>query len=128
MHRTSVRTLLLLGLTALAACADRPVVDRQGLVCEEDLTTLRVEVVTADGARVKGATVTATNPSSNRTITSLTGEDGVSTAVTELIGPGSMRVWATSGSKVTPEARIEWTCDECHCTPEPAAVLLQLNR
>lgn len=128
MYRASLRILLLMGLTALAACDDGPGVDRRGNACEEDLVNLRVEVVTAEGARVKGATVTAMNPSTHRTITSLTGEDGVSTAITELVGPGPMRVWATAGAKVSPESRVDWTCDDCHCTPEPASVQLQLNR
>lgn len=128
MHRACVRILLLVGLAALAGCDDGPGVDRRGNACEEDLTTLRVEVVTEDGARVKGATVTASIPSSNRTVTSLTDDEGVTTAITELIGPGSMRVWATAGSKVSAPSSVEWTCDDCHCTPEPAAVQLQLNR
>lgn len=128
MHRACVRILLLVALSALAGCDDGPGVDRRGSLCEEDLKTLRVEVVTEDGARVKGATVTAHLADSNRTLTSLTNDEGVTTAVTELMGPGSMRVWATAGSKVSAPSMVEWTCDECHCTPEPAAVQLQLNR
>ena len=128
MHRACVRILLLVGLTVLAGCDDGPGVDRRGSACEEDLTTLRVEVVTEDGVRVKGATVTAHIPDSNRTVTSLTDDAGVTTAVSELMGPGSMKVWATAGSKVSAPAQVEWTCDDCHCTPEPAAVQLQLNR
>ena len=129
MHRACVRILLLVSLAALAGCDDGPGVDRRGNSCsEEDLVTLRVEVVTAEGARVKGATVTANNASTNRTLTSLTDEAGLSTAVSEMIGPGTTRVWATAGSKVSPPSQVEWTCDDCHCNPEPAAVQLQLNR
>jgi hypothetical protein len=128
MHRACVCLLFLVGLSLLAGCDDGPGVDRRGNSCEEDLYELRVEVVTADGVRVKGATVTASNESSQRTLTSLTDEEGVSTAITEMMGPGTTRVWATAGSKVSPSSQVEWTCDDCHCTPEPAAVQLQLNR
>ncbi|XXF75906.1 carboxypeptidase regulatory-like domain-containing protein [Myxococcaceae bacterium GXIMD 01537] len=128
MHRTGVHLLLLLGWVAIAGCDDRPTGERHDNACEEDLLALRVEVVTVDGARVKGATVTANNPSSNRTVTSLTDGEGVSTAITELVGPGTLRVWATAGARVSPTATVEWTCDDCHCYPEPTSVRLQLNR
>lgn len=124
MHRVGVCILLM----ALAGCDDGPGVYRRGNSCEEDLRTLRVEVVTVDGVRVKGATVTATIPSSNRTLTSLTDENGVTTAITELMGPGTMQVWATAGAKVSPPAEVEWRCDDCNCTPEPDSIQLQLNR
>lgn len=117
----------LVGVFLLAACDDAPRVDRRGDTCAEELLSLHVEVMTADGARVKGATVTATNLTSNVSITSLTNDQGYTTAVNETLAPSTVRVVATAGSKVSQAERVEWTCDECHCSPEPGALLLQLN-
>jgi hypothetical protein len=119
--------LLLLGLVPLASCDGGLRVNRQGNPCVEDLVTLRVEVVDAQGREVKDATVTATHVDSGRTITGITNERGVTTSVNEDIGSGRVRVSATAGSKVTAPSEVAWTCDECHCTPEPSTVRLQLN-
>ncbi len=119
--------LLLLGLVPLAACDGGLRVNRQGNPCVEDLVTLRVEVVDAQGREVKNATVTATHVDSGRTITGITNERGVTTSVNEDLGSGTVRVSATAGSKVTAPTEVVWTCDECHCHPEPSTVRLQLN-
>jgi hypothetical protein len=119
--------LLLLGLVPLASCDGGLRVNRQGNPCVEDLITLRVEVVDAQGREVKDATVTATHVASGRTITGITNERGITTSVNENIGEGMVRVMATAGSKVTAPTEVAWTCDECHCTPEPSTVRLQLN-
>jgi hypothetical protein len=116
-----------LGLSCLPACDNRPVVNRGGDVCSEELVSLKVEVVTADGALVKGATVTAINPDSQESITGVTNEVGVSRAVNESLAPGPTRLYATAGSKVSPLSEVQWVCDECHCQPEPGTVMLQLN-
>ena len=126
MSRLRILTVLL-GLSYLSACDNRPVVDRGGGTCSEELVTLRVEVVTAEGVRVKGATVTATNLETQESITGVTNEVGVSRAVNETLAPGRTRLYATAGSKVSSSAEVEWECDECHCQPEPATVQLQLN-
>ncbi|HEX8702067.1 MAG TPA: carboxypeptidase-like regulatory domain-containing protein [Myxococcaceae bacterium] len=118
---------VLLGLAALPACDNRPVVDDRQNLCSEELVTLRVEVVTAEGVHVKGATVTATNLETNQSITSVTDAEGFSRAVNESIAPGATQVSATAGSKVSPPVQVEWECDACHCTPIPGAVVLQLN-
>lgn len=122
------RILLLVSVAVLGACDDGPGVSRNGDACDENVVTLRVEVLSPDGARVKGATVTASTESSNRTLSSVTDEEGVTNAISELVGPGTMRVWATAGSKVSDPVSVEWTCDECHCSPNPGSVQLQLNR
>jgi hypothetical protein len=118
---------VLLGVASLSACDNRPVVDEGGELCAEELVTLRVEVVTAEGVLVKGATVTATNVATNQSITSVTNAEGLSRAVNESLAPDVTQLHATAGSKVSPPVRVEWECDECHCTPIPGAVTLQLN-
>jgi hypothetical protein len=118
---------VLLGLTCLSACDNRPVVSHGDDVCSEELVTLRVDVVTAEGIRVKGATVTATNLETSESITGVTNDAGVSRAVNESLAPGVVRLHATAGSKVSPPVEVAWQCDGCHCTPEPGAVTLQLN-
>ncbi|MDY7225311.1 carboxypeptidase-like regulatory domain-containing protein [Hyalangium rubrum] len=118
---------VILGLGFLPACDNRPVVDNGGDLCEEELVTLRVEVLTADGARVKGATVTAIHLETNQSITGVTNEEGISRAVNESLGAGTVRLHATAGAKVSPPLEVEWQCDGCHCSPIPGAVTLQLN-
>jgi hypothetical protein len=118
---------VLLGLAFLPACDNRPVVDDERRLCSEELVTLKVEVLNADGVRVKGATVTATNLETDQSITSVTNEEGVTRAVNESIAPGATRLSAVAGSKEAPPVQVEWECDECHCTPIPGAVVLQLN-
>lgn len=117
--------LLCIGL--LSACDDAPRVERGGDTCQSELVSLRVEVLSADGARVRGAVVTATNLQSGVSITGITDEQGVTTAVNESLAPSAVRVVATAGSKVSPAQRVEWTCDSCNCVPEPGTVQLELN-
>ncbi|WP_164017346.1 carboxypeptidase-like regulatory domain-containing protein [Pyxidicoccus trucidator] len=117
----------LVGLLFIAACDEAPRMERGGDDCQAELVALRVEVLNAEGARVRGATVTATNTASNVSITGVTDEDGVSTAVNESLAPSPVRVVASAGSKVSSPQRIEWTCDACNCTPEPSTLRLQLN-
>ena len=119
--------LLLLGLAPLVSCDGGLRVNRQGDPCTEKLITLRVEVVNAQGAPVEDAVVTATHVGTGRTITGTTGDRGVTTAVNEDIGEGTVRLTATAGSKVSAPAEVAWTCDECHCHPDPDTVQLQLN-
>ena len=115
------------GLTCLLACDNRPVVNRGGDVCSEELVSLKVEVVTAYGNLVKGATVTAVNEETQESITGVTNEVGVSRAVNESIAPGRTRLYATAGSKVSAPVEVDWQCGECHCEPVPSAVTLELN-
>jgi hypothetical protein len=118
---------LLLGLAPLVACDGGLRVDRQGNPCAENLVTLRVEVVDAREQPVQDATVTATNKDTGRTITGTTSERGITTAVNEDIGQGIVRLVATAGPKVSSPAEVTWTCDECHCQPDPTSVRLQLH-
>ncbi len=101
--------------------------ERGGDDCQADLVSLRVEVVSADGARVRGAVVTATNLTSDVSITGVTDDQGVTTAINESLAPSPVRVVATAGSKVSSAQRVEWTCNTCNCTPEPGSLQLQLS-
>lgn len=117
----------LIGLSLLAGCDEAPRVEREEDDCQGELVALRVEVVTAEGARVRGATVTATNLTSNASITGVTDEHGVTTAINESLAPSPVRVVANAGSKVSSAWRVEWTCDTCNCVPEPGTLQLELN-
>ncbi len=118
---------VLLSLFCLPACDNRPVVNRGTGTCSEEQVTLKVEVVTAEGVLVKGATVTATNEQTGVSITGVTNETGLSRAVNESLAPAPTRLSATAGSKVSSALQVEWECDECHCSPSPDAVTLELN-
>ncbi|WP_223754459.1 carboxypeptidase-like regulatory domain-containing protein [Myxococcus sp. RHSTA-1-4] len=116
----------LIGIGLLAACDDAPRMERGGEDCQAEWVSLRVEVVTAEGARVRGAIVTATNLSSNVSITGITDENGVTTAINESLAPSPLRVVASAGARVSSAERVEWMCDACNCLPEPGALQLQL--
>lgn len=118
---------VLLGLACLPACDNRPVVDRKEDTCTEEMVSLKVEVVTAEGVLVKGATVTAVNEETQESITGVTNETGVSRAVNESLAPGVTRLSAVAGSKVSQDTEVQWTCDGCHCEPVPDSVTLELN-
>ena len=120
---------VLLGLACLPTCDNRPVVNRGEDTCTAELVALKVEVVTAEGVRVKGATVTAINEESQESITGVTNETGVSRAVNESLAPGGgvTRLSAVAGSKVSQEAEVQWQCGGCHCEPIPDSVTLELN-
>ena len=120
---------VLLGLACLPACDNRPVVDRGENTCATELVSLKVEVVTAEGVLVKGATVTAVNEETHDSITGMTNETGVSRAVNESLTPGGgvTRLSAVAGSKVSQDTEVQWECDGCHCEPTPDSVTLELN-
>ncbi|MBU8894879.1 carboxypeptidase-like regulatory domain-containing protein [Corallococcus sp. M34] len=117
----------ILGLLLLAGCDDAPRGSRTESACQPDPLALHVEVVAADGALVRGATVVATNLDSNVSITALTNDHGVTTAIDEVLAPGPLHVVATAGSKTSSAVRVEWTCDPCHCAPVPPDLRLQLS-
>lgn len=116
------------GLVVLAACdGGLKTAREQDDPCVDDPVTLRVEVVDAQGQAVSDAVVMAVNEDSGRSITGTTGERGVTTSVNEDIGAGPVQLVATAGSKVSPPALVSWTCDGCHCNPDPVSVQLQLR-
>lgn len=118
---------VLLGFACLSACDNRPVVNRGEDTCTTELVALKVEVVTAEGVRVKGATVTAVNEETQESITGVTNDTGVSSAVNESIAPGVTRLKAEAGPKVSQDTEVQWECDGCHCEPTPDSITLELN-
>ncbi|MGE6759169.1 carboxypeptidase-like regulatory domain-containing protein [Corallococcus interemptor] len=116
----------LLASVLVTGCDEAPSANRQEDTCAEPMS-LRVEVMSSDGAYIQGASVTATNLESNVSITGITDSRGVTTAINETLAPSPIRVVATAGSHVTHAERVEWTCDACHCTPVPDTVTLKLQ-
>ncbi|EPX58666.1 putative lipoprotein [Cystobacter fuscus DSM 2262] len=117
-----------MGLAHLSACdGGLRVPNPERDPCTEELVTLRVEVVDAQGGLVGGAVVTATHTDTGHSVTSTTSERGVTTAVNEDIGPGRVRLTALAGTRPSDSAEVVWTCDECHCHPEPSSVQLHLR-
>ncbi|AGC44282.1 putative lipoprotein [Myxococcus stipitatus DSM 14675] len=95
--------------------------------CAAVPNALRVVVLSAEGVRVRGATVTATNLTSNASISGVTDSDGVTTAINETLAPSPVRVVAVAGARVSPASRVDWVCDTCNCVPEPADLTLELD-
>ncbi|ATB37439.1 putative lipoprotein [Cystobacter fuscus] len=119
---------MVLGLAYLSACdGGLRVPNIEVDPCTGNPVTLRVEVVDAQGGPVGGAVVTATNTETGHSITSTTTERGVTTAVHEDIGPGRVVLTALAGTRPSDSAEVKWTCDECHCYPEPGSVQLHLR-
>jgi hypothetical protein len=93
--------------------------------CTDEYIVVPITVVDADGARVAGATVTATNEATGATAGGTTGSDGMTYAIGELLGPGTSVVTATLGER-SASAAVEWRCGTCHCAPRPATLTLAL--
>jgi|GEM_PF-1088723 len=127
MFRVPASWLLPLSLVLLSSCDGGLHVDRPTDVCTAVLVTLRVQVVNAQDTPVPDATVSATHLETGNTITSVTGDEGSTHAVNEELGEGRVRLSARAGSKSSDTTEVVWSCDECHCYPEPNSVQLRLN-
>ncbi|ATB27287.1 carboxypeptidase-like regulatory domain-containing protein [Melittangium boletus] len=127
MFRVPASWLVPLSLVLLSSCDGGLHVDRPTDVCTAVLVTLRVQVVNAQGMPVPDATVSATHLETGNTITSVTGDEGITHAVNEELGAGQVRLTARAGSKSSDTAEVAWSCDECHCSPDPESVQLRLN-
>ena len=116
---------------ALIACGPRTVLQPDGgpspFTCTVELVSMTVQVVDAAGAPVEGATVTATNLGTQKTVTAQTNASGVTTAVTEDLGQGTASLTATFGGRVSTLKNVTWTCGQCHCNPDPGVVTLTLS-
>lgn len=121
----SLAALFLLA-SVLVGCDDGRSSDRT----EDDcglLVSMEVEVLDAAGAPVSGATVTARHLESEQAITGVTGEDGVTRAINERLGAGTLEVSAIGGTKVSDTQQVTWACDACRCTPQPERLTLRLR-
>jgi hypothetical protein len=124
--------LMLIGALLLAGCGERSVLHPDGghdpVNCQPgDAHTITVKVVDPNGAPIEGATVTATNQGQTRQVTAQTNGQGVTTAIDESIGPGTVTLKASLDTRVSDVKQVSWTCGECHCTPDPTSVTLTLG-
>jgi hypothetical protein len=95
--------------------------------CTTEVATLAVKVVNAQAEGVGGATVTAKNVGSGKTVTATTNAQGATSAVTEELGTGTVRLSASSGALLSQTAQVEFVCGDCACTVDPKSVTLQLQ-
>ena len=90
----------------------------RSVTCTAEYVVLPVEVVDSNGAPLVGATVTATNLRSGKTISDTTRTDGFATSIGEAIGGGMSQIVATFQSRQSAPTNVNWTCGDCHCLPE----------
>lgn len=86
-----------------------------------------VLVLDAQGAPAAGATVTAKNVASGKTITATSNEQGSTGAIGSSIGPGTVRISAQKDTKTSNVAEANFICGECGCSFEPESITLTLN-
>ncbi len=123
---------LLLGLALCCfACGGKvqslPDGGREIQNCSTESATLVVKVVNAQGQPVEGATVTAKNVGSGKTVSGSTNGQGSTNAVTDALGTGTVRLSASSGTQISQTAQVDFLCGDCACTVEPKSVTLQLQ-
>jgi len=122
-----MKRLIPLALLALCACGSPTLLPDGGRPtygCHPQTAVLAVKVVDAANQPVNGATVTAINLGTGQTATLTTDGDGVTRGVTDAMGPGIIRVEATSAGRSSPAFDTTWTCDSCTCTVQPLAAVL----
>ncbi len=116
---------------ALSACGPAtnvlPDGGRERLVCTREVVSITVRVVDAQGNPVEGATVTGTNIGTGKQATGTTNAQGITQAIDESLGGGSVVIRAQKDSKTTGQAQVNFVCGECHCSGEPNYVTLTLS-
>ena len=138
------RALLLTLAVPLAAACGASYSNRDAgtdrIVCTTEYVYVPVKVVNKQGAAVPNAIVTAKNVSRfqagqpntadagpQTTITGTTNEQGVTSAIGESIGPGTVEISARLDTRTSNVVQTEWRCGECHCQVEPSTVTLTLS-
>lgn len=116
---------LLAGCGGHTALPDGGTTDR--LVCANGIPTMAIQVMDASGKPVSGATVTAKNVASGKTVTGTTDERGITQSVTNEIGSGTIRVSATMGTLSSAVTQVDWICGECTCSATPNQVVLTVQ-
>ncbi len=121
-----------LALSALALCSCN-VVDtrlpdggRARYNCTNSPNTFPVKVLDKAGLPAAGATVRAVNAADGRNDTLTTNGDGVAT-VSEILGPGTVKITADLGGSLAPEAAFTFTCGECDCACSPRELILHVQ-
>ncbi len=128
MKLTSFASLALLAV----ACGGKgsptlPDGGRNPDACGAATATLAVKVIDEQGQPVEGATVAAKNVGTGMTVTATSNKEGTTNAVTEGLGVGTVRVFATTDSLASQVAQVEFACTGCACTVEPKSVTLLLR-
>lgn len=125
------RLLPLAALAGLVACGQpsltQPDGGRSRAQCTNEPASIVVKVEDSAGLPVEGATVTATNPGTGESITGTTNGQGTTQAVNQEIGPGTVHVRATLGSRQSDTRQVNWVCGECLCTADPSSLVLELG-
>ncbi|MCI0572441.1 MAG: carboxypeptidase-like regulatory domain-containing protein [Myxococcaceae bacterium] len=124
----TMRWHLLSSVLLLAACGGTVAPDpgtEEPLDCQAAYGWATVKVEDALGAPVAGATVEAMHVDTRYTQAGTTNAQGVTTAVTQDIGAGTVRVRAFHGTRESDTAQLEFICGECSCTAEPRSITLR---
>jgi hypothetical protein len=128
MNKTVLAALALLCFACGASKSSELPDGGQGRqVCSTEFATLVVKVVDEQGQPVEGATVTAKNVGTGKTVTGTTNGQGSTSSVNQDIGTGTVRLSATANGLASQPAQVEFSCGECNCTVEPKSVTLKLS-
>jgi len=113
------------------ACGQRETVHPDGgrdrNVCTQQPATIIVRVLEPSGAPVEGATVTATNLGTGRQLTATTNGQGVTSAIDEEVGPGTVVIRASKENRASGASNVNFVCGVCSCSGEPNFISLTLN-
>ncbi len=115
-----------LGAVAIFACDISRLLPDAGISCTTEYRYVPIQVVDGSGQPVKDATVTA-KLGDGGTLTAQTDDTGTTAAIGESVGAGTIQVSASKLNQVSDEQSITWTCDVCHCNPQPTSVVLTLK-
>lgn len=122
-------TLSVLSLVGLAACSVAPTYlpdgGRARVNCTSSPKTVAVKV-TRFNLPSDGVLLTATNVGDGRHDTSTTDANGVG-LVSDILGPGQVRVTGALNDLTTTTGDLFFTCGECDCTVTPSSLNLTLQ-
>ena len=120
-------TFLALSVLALCSCnvVDTRLPDggRARFNCTNSPNVYPVKVLDQAGLPAAGATVRAVNATDGRSDTLTTDDRGVAT-VSEILGPGTVKITADVGGLSTQEGVFTFTCGECDCACSPRELIL----
>ena len=123
--------LVTAALSTLCACSPMgallPDGGRANPGCFDAQVVLPVTVVDANNQPVTGATVTATNRGTGKSVTGTTDANGICNAVTEAIGAGDVDLKALDGARMSSAFSVQWTCGACDCIASPASATLHVQ-
>lgn len=127
MKRTLLTTCTLLGLLGCGASNSLPDGGRGRFICTNELMVLPVKVIDSTGTPVDGAAVSAKNLSNGKSVNGTTDGRGVTTAVNEDLGTGTVRIQASKGGQTSMVFDVNFTCGECDCAVNPRSATLLIQ-